>query len=229
MKATPRLACLKRPRCQAFTRRDVVVVLAAVFLVVLVFLASRRQGSELSPRIQCLRNLKEIGAAFTTWAGDHDDQFPMRVSESRGGSRESALSGKVAPTFFQLSHALASNTLASPKILLCPEDAERSAAPSPFASMTDLKISYFIGLDADPTNSHNVLSGDRNIGLTGSRAELRGLLIITNADTAVWTKLLHSGAGNVGYADGSAQQATTRDLQNILRGTGLITNRLVVP
>jgi hypothetical protein len=53
--------------------------------------------------------------------------------------------------------------------------------------------------------------------------------MVTNPDAALWTKLLHEGAGNVGYADESVQQATTRDLQNILKASGFITNRLAVP
>jgi prepilin-type processing-associated H-X9-DG protein len=95
--------------------------------------------------------------------------------------------------------------------------------------LTDQKISYFIGLDADSGNSRHVLAGDRNVGLQNSVAEVHGLAMITNEHQVRWTKLLHEGNGNLAYADGSAQQATTRDLQEILKATGFMTNRLVVP
>lgn len=205
------------------TRRDVLIVLAAVFLMGLIFLASTRQRRDPNTRVNCIGNLKQIALASQLWAGDHGDKFPMQVPESQGGSLEGARAGHVAPTFL-----LMSNELQSPKILVCVDDKDRYPLPKFFEELTERKISYFIALDAEYPAPGSVLAGDRNIEVVGSREPVPGLLTFTNSVYLRWTHLLHGGEGNVAYADGSVQQATTRDLQKIF-ALGLRTNRLVVP
>ena len=47
--------------------------------------------------------------------------------------------------------------------------------------------------------------------------------------TVGWTEKMHDKGGNVGLADGSAEQITNRKLIEKLRNTGDTTNRIVMP
>jgi hypothetical protein len=44
-----------------------------------------------------------------------------------------------------------------------------------------------------------------------------------------WTKEIHQHCGNVVLADGSVQQATSSRLGDLLRASGVATNRLAIP
>lgn len=212
-------------RC-GFTRMEALAILGALTLIMLVtlpFLAKSRKNPGVD-RINCLANLKQIAQAFSTWADEHKGKFPMQAPETEGGSLESALSGKVAPTYVRLS-----NELVSPQVLLCSGDKKRYPRPKHFETLTDSNVSYFFGLDADSGNYQHLLAGDRNLRLEGTGTEAQGLVLITNETQIRWTTLLHNGQGNVALADGSVLQTTTKELQKLSKAKGFATNRLVVP
>jgi competence protein ComGC len=113
------------------------VLLAAAYLPELGKAKSRAQT------IACDNNLKQIGLAYRIWALDHDDRFPASVSTNDGGALElsrTALDSKLiedpAPQF-----AVMSNELATPLILVCPQDNSKSAAAS-FNGLSQSNISY---------------------------------------------------------------------------------------
>jgi len=148
----------------------------------------------------------------------------MHVSWQEGGSKELTLRGWVAPTFWTMS-----NELNNPKILVCPEDKKRLPRSTDFASLTDGKISYFLGLDSTLSNLESVLSGDRNLA-TNNVALPHGLVTIADSQTAGWTReSLHRAAGNFAFADGSAWQASSQELRKRLEASGMGRNRVVIP
>lgn len=216
----------KRLHCPSgLTRTELLIVTVLLCMVWLVFFPPKGRRNPGVERVNCVANLKQIALGFQMWAEERGKKLPMQIPENQGGTLESALSGKVAPTFVRMS-----NELNSPKILVCGADQKRSSPrPAFWESVTDQNISYFITLDADYGNPRQVLTGDRHIAVGKRNREATGLVLITNASEARWTKLLHGGEGNLALADGSVQQATTRQLTNILGATGLATNRLVVP
>ena len=95
-------------------------------------------------RINCVNNLKQAALAFRIWAADHEDQFPMAVSTNKHGTSEWVEGGN-AFRHFQVMAA----ELVTPKILVCPSDNRQPA--SGFRTLTNQKLSYFVGLDADQT------------------------------------------------------------------------------
>jgi hypothetical protein len=119
------------------------------------------------------------------------------------------------------------NELSSPKVLLCPSDQGRYPRAALWESVTDDKISYFVAMDASYGNPRHVLTGDRNIAVDHSRKEAKGLIIVGNEPR--WTKSLHREKGNVALGDGSIQTVETPKLRVIIKDTGLVTNRIVVP
>jgi hypothetical protein len=175
-----------------------------------------------SKRINCTNNLKQIGLAFRTWALDHNDKYPAQVSSTNGGSLQLLASGVASSHFRPLS-----NELSTPKIMVCPADTRRKVATKFGVGFDDQHLSYFVGVDASPTNSQMFLAGDRN--MTNGDSVKRPFLNLTTNELAGWTDDLHVLQGNVGLADGSVQQFSKARLREAIGFTGMATNRLVMP
>jgi hypothetical protein len=213
-------------RSSGFTATDLVIVAATV--VVLFGLASTgfnplRPGCKCA-RITCVNNLRQLGLACRVWSNDNGDKFPMSVSTNAGGALEFAKVGDVHSIFQVIS-----NEFYSPKILICPKDTEHKAAKQ-IRRLTDRNISYFVGLDADEMHPQAILSGDRNISTNGRI--MSGILTLPASSPVAWTIDMHDKNGNLGLADGSAQQTTDFALlQSITNMLSAATNpmRLAIP
>jgi len=178
-------------------------------------------------RMNCVSNLKQVSLAMRMWSNDHGDKFPWSVSTNEGGTMEFVGTAGVFRHFLATS-----NELTSPKVLSCPQDAQRTKVTSWDQLTNDAQhISYFVGLDADETKPWSILSGDRNLTTNGLRAV--GAITITRTITPGWTARIHTNAGTIGLGDGSAQQISARRLQGQFQSA--LTNldvgsiRLVIP
>jgi hypothetical protein len=139
----------------------------------------------------------------------------MSVSVTNGGAMELVATGNVAACFQVMS-----NELITPKILLCPEDTRRTYATNFSTGFSDANISYFISADAVETYPQMILDGDDNLLVDGKPVQ-PGILNLRTGSTIAWTKDRHHGVGNIGLADGSAQQVTGDGLNSVV---GLYTN-----
>ena len=206
----------------AFTLIELILVIAVVTLVTLVVIPRLRPAVPRVKKLTCTNHLKQVGLFFTLFANDHGDKFPMEVSTNSGGSLEFVETPKVFRHFQALS-----NEMDNPKVLVCPTDNRRTPATNFTSDFSNSKISYFVGVDAQPTNSTMFLSGDRNI--TNGLGRNHGLLFLTTNQAVGWTKEIHGLSGNVGLADGSVQGVTSSSLLQMLHETGVATNRIAVP
>jgi hypothetical protein len=173
--------------------------------------------------LNCFNNLKQIGLSFRTWALDNGDKYPMQVSVTNGGAMETIPLGWVYPQFQVMS-----NELSAPKILVCPQDQCRTGAPSFASSFDNRNISYFVGIDAVDTSPQMLLAGDDNLLVGGKRVK-RGLLQLWTNTPVRWSSTRHVSGGNVCLSDGSVQQFSRTRLTMALSGTGMATNRLLMP
>jgi prepilin-type N-terminal cleavage/methylation domain-containing protein/prepilin-type processing-associated H-X9-DG protein len=225
-----------KPRCsnqrnRALTLTEVLVSVAIVCVLAgVAYLAFHRQKAvhrvvhqNRSSEIQCVNNLKQIGLAFRIWEGDNGDKFPMQVPVAQGGAMESAARGNAARIFEVMS-----NELSTPRILICPADADRSVANGFGPGFDNSHVSYFAGLDAADDKPAMFLSGDDNFAISGRPVKPGLLLLATNAPVS-WTATRHVNRGNIGLADGSVQTTSSSSLRQILVQTGVATNRLAIP
>ena len=106
-----------------------------------------------------------------------------------------------------------SNELSTPKILLCPADTRPYCATNFSTGFSDANISYFVNLDAVETYPQMILIGDDNLLVDGKPVQ-PGILNLWTNTTIAWTKDRHHGVGNIGMADGSAQQVTSDGLNS---------------
>lgn len=206
----------------AMTLFEVFVVIAAVLIVVAILLpvlaASRRKSS----RIGCVNNLKQIGLAARVWSGDNYDKYPMEVSTTNGGAME--LQGQNAWIYYLVM----SNELSTPKILICPQDAERPKAATNFSADLKNKISYFVGLDASYGHPRALLSGDDNFSIGGATVK-SGAIDLSLKTQVGWTTARHNLHGNICLTDDSIWSTDDKSLVQMLKSTGLATNRLAIP
>jgi hypothetical protein len=219
-------------KAAAFTRTELIVVLAVVFMVQLILFAvfgRFDQTRSRAPRISCVNHLKQIGTAYRIWSNDNGDRYPALQTVAKGGWSE-LLTNANQGFLCWTNYAIMSNELGqSTKILVCPSDERQPAADfSNFVSNGHL--SYLVGATSDDTYPQSLLAGDRNLGLGTQPDRQYGLspetgqgndvAIATNsqAGPVCWSLKMHSagnsaGAGNILLGDGSAQQVTSGSLR----------------
>jgi competence protein ComGC len=175
---------------RAFTVTELLAIVAVLAFFAMMVLPAFARTKASVQRIDCTDNLKQIGLAFQTWAGNHSDMFPMHVSPASGGygdyvgirvlsSVQSVSRGAFG--FFMVM----SNELGNPKLLICPSENESRLPATTFVQnipagsaqeiplTNDLNTSYFVGVDAVETGGKMLLAGDHNLGSDGNTVPIR--------------------------------------------------------
>jgi prepilin-type processing-associated H-X9-DG protein len=212
---------------RAFTRRDLVVVIAILVLLAAVLIPVVMAAHRRVLRIECVDNLKQITLACRDWEGQNDNYYPMQLSVTNGGAREMVTTGDVAHCFQVMS-----NELISPKYLICPADRKHFQAANWTTDFNNSHISYFLNPDASEAYPQQIMSGDDNLAVNGVPVKSGLLLLPTNAEIS-WTVERHGHVGNLSFADGSVVEESSPGLRNAaqlsVQGTPITTNRIVIP
>ncbi len=199
----------KRSKNKAFTLIELLVVIAIIAILAGLLLPALARAKAKASRISCINNLKEIGLGFRIWSNDNDSRFPWQVMVADGGAAPANTGGQ---TTLLWQYLVASNELNSPKILVCPSDTVKTRVTTWFEfqnQAANQSLSYFICTNADETLPQTILTGDHNF--TGGPL-WTGIGIALGA--AGWDQTVHNNAGNIGLADGSAQQTSPASLVN---------------
>ncbi len=215
-------------RTEAFTRTELCVVIGVVaVLAAAMLLPALAAAKRKSARINCVNNVHQINIAFKVWEGDNCDKYPMQFALTNRETMKLIGSGNACVLWQTMS-----NELSTPKILLCPEDTERTGATYFTSGFSDANISYFFSLEAADTYPQMILDGDDNLAVNGVRVK-PGILNLPTTNSLTWTKERHRGVGNIGMADGSVQQVTADLLNSAViaatNGAPVATYRWVIP
>lgn len=213
---------LRSRSISAFTLIELLVTIACVLVVLALLLPFLARSKARGSRINCSNGVKQIGLSFRVWALDNSDHYPMRVSVTNGGTMELVASGLVFPHFLAMT-----NELSTPKILVCPEDKNRTAATNFASGLADTNLSYFINVDAVEENGFSLLSGDRN--LTSKAPAGSRFVCLSGTSVIGWTMEMHQKKGNLCFADASVGAFTNGAVASALRMPARVTNRLAVP
>ena len=228
---------MKNQKKKAFTLIELLVVIAIIAILAAMLLPALAAAKRKAQRISCVNNLKQVGLAFRVWAGDNSDRYPMAVSTNSGGALEKVFSSAntAGGGIYGITNVfqVMSNELSTPKILYCPSDSARSPATifSNIDSTTSWNVSFFVCGDATEDYPQMILTGDRNIGTASTvnipAATQTNTAIVSSSGVGAqwsgtyywaWTAAdMHQKAGNIGLADGSAQQVTINGLQQALQ------------
>ena len=213
-----RRICL-RSRKGAFTRAELLVIVATLTLLALVVLPALANSGPRSARVICANNLRQIGGAMQLWGNDHNDLAPWDVSLAEGGTRLHPLAVNV-----WLHFAWMSNELASAKVLFCPSDTGQPAFDFSLTPNTGYLNANLRGNATSYLLSHAFSGGpnvllvaDRNMGSPG----FGGCSVFNTALSAsirpfsgafLWNANLHSNQGNFLRADGRIEQLSNQGL-----------------
>ena len=202
---------------------DLIVAISVVIILFFMLMSWLARPKHVNRHINCVTNLKQINLAFRIWESDNNNLYPMGISITNGGAMELIATGNIIDCFRCIS-----NEMSTTKILVCPNDHDRTFAAN-FDALNKTHVSYF--LNADVTNdSHpeRILDGDDNLTIDDVLVKSGLLELATNAPVG-WTKERHDYCGNLGFADGSVAEESATGLRTALYYTALATNRLAIP
>ncbi|MBI3876566.1 MAG: hypothetical protein HY300_11565 [Verrucomicrobia bacterium] len=189
--------------CRAFTRKELLIVIACLLLLVLIFQPAYINARAKAERVHCANYLKQIGLGFRVFADDHNGNYPFAATNSK--AIHLAYQNETdAWIHFQVM----SNELGTARILTCGMDREqignRTDDFAELATRKNKSVSYFVGISASEAHPAGLLAGDRCVWT--NRLRLQGkVLLLTPKDALRWDDPFHDRAGNVAFADGSVQ------------------------
>ena len=214
----------------AFTRAELITLLAALFLCAAVLLPSLASTGTRSEQVSCLNNLRQIGIAFQAWGNEHDDRRPWFVQadvpRNEGGTRGHPLVNDVFIHFSALSNYMSPALLSDPGETVRNKRVAHDWSWSPAGgfmngAFRNNALSYMLGVHTTISEAANILTADRNVYFNGVGGCSYGFNQVLSVDLFPaayrgWTNGNHGAFGNVLLNDGRVEFTSSARLFNIL-------------
>jgi prepilin-type processing-associated H-X9-DG protein len=218
----------------AFGRLELFFLIIALAALTLVTLPRPANARTRSQRMTCLDNLHQVGQGFQLWVFEHQDFYPWTLPVTGGGTRPTT-GTKPGNVYRELS--MLSNSLATPKVLVCPIDDRKALRTADnwgntqnggflHPSYGNNATSYTIGLHADLSAPDSLVSSDRflrvDITAAGCSVGVNNAagVISSGGSLVAWTNRLHGQIGNVLFADGRVDEVVNSKVQRAIIGPG---------
>lgn len=211
-------------QCQcAFTRAELLVILAVLALLAVVVLPALANTRPRSARVICANNLRQISMGFQLWGNDYGDLPPWELaSRLPGASGGPGTMQHPLGANAWLHFSWISNELNSARVLSCPSDSGRVAEDFSFrpdggylhSNFRNSATSYFV-THAFTGGQFVMFAGDRNLRSDGSGGCSRfPQVTFVNALSPDfgWDTNLHDQAGNIVRLDGRVNQYSNEQL-----------------
>jgi prepilin-type processing-associated H-X9-DG protein len=218
-------------RTRGLTRFDVLAAFLLViflFILLIALILPVRHAAHLSDeRMNCLMNLKQISIAQRIWANENGGSGrPLSILLETNDGTLGLNGGQMG----WLNMIGMSNIIGCAKILQCPADKMTPITTNDFGF--EIRISYFLNLEANEGYPQMILSGDDNLAINGTPLK-PGIFELSSKMSVLWAPERHGLANNIGLADGSVEQQSSAGLQNAIQysfnGVPSLTNRIAIP
>lgn len=195
-----------RQKGRAFTLIELLVVIAIIAILAGLLLPALANAKKKAQTIDCVSRLKQVSLGWRLWGNDNRDKLPWQVPMSDGGSMDA---------WDWVEHyKVASNQIASTKILICPNDIDKTVQIQ-WAYLDGVRdVSYFVGTTAEETQSQSILAGDNNVLGGGGDLDLLWNMAYGTSIDAGWDGRIHGWRGNIALADGSVHTVKTLALRD---------------
>jgi prepilin-type processing-associated H-X9-DG protein/prepilin-type N-terminal cleavage/methylation domain-containing protein len=191
-------------RSSAFTLLELLLVMLLIGVLAALLLPVIEKARQRAKQVACASQLKQIGIGVTIFLHEHDDLLPVNVPIAEGGAKEFFFdpTGKLVSSAWDANYRFfqtLSNTLVSPKLLICPADKEHIAADT-FEKMSRTNLSYWT-VACRPTPPYfDLLTGD------GFWDDLMNMLLRAGY-SKFHLRAYHGGTrGNMLFLDGHVEQ-----------------------
>ncbi len=236
-----RMKTNQRPPTEAaWTKWELLLVVFVVGLLAVMLVPALLKSKARSSRVGCVNNVKQVSTSLRLFANDNDSRYP------------DASTNITSATELWKLFQVAQNDIFSPRVLVCPDDKERTPAADfltgsgssseSFAdpSKRNLALSYFYAAGADEASPSRILIGDRNLTRDPARSDdSPGTTLLSGTQRLGSTREQlkglrfaakpHERWGNLAFMDGSARQLTSDKLREALGKTGDTNNLIWLP